>query len=150
MDAKKILVTTDFNKFTENALPYIKTLTKEDNAEFHILYVMQDIAHIEPWYGDFAWDHADKLVQLTTKTSERRLDQICDKYLEGCSLFTKHTALGEPSEEILKFIENENIDMVVMTTHPDKKGPIHDSVTKKVLNMSPVPVTTIEIGSKQM
>jgi len=53
MEFKKILCPTDFSRNAQKALPHVKSLTKKYNAEIHVLYVIEDIANHEPWYGEF-------------------------------------------------------------------------------------------------
>jgi len=47
MEFKKILWPTDFSPNAEKALPYVQSLTRQYNAEIHVLYVAQDIVHHE-------------------------------------------------------------------------------------------------------
>ena len=146
MELKKILWPTDFSPNAEKALPYVESLTRQYNAEIHILYVIQDIAHHESWYGEFGKGHIDKLMEWAHISAKKRLDQICSKYLDGCPLYTKHIAVGEPAEEIIKLIESETIDLVVMASHGEKGNFAFGSVTEKVIKNSKVPVTTIPIA----
>lgn len=146
MEIKKLLWPTDFSSNAEKALPYVESLIKQYNAEIHIIYVIQDIAHHESWYGEFGKDHINKLMEWANISAKKRLDQICNKYLDGCPLYIKHIAVGEPSEEIIKLIESENIDLVVMASHGEKGKFAFGSVTEKVIKSSKVPVTIIPIA----
>lgn len=148
MEFKKILWPTDFSPNAEKALPYVESLTQQYNAEIHVLYVIQDIAHHESWYGEFGKGHIEELMQWADKSATKRLDQICNKYLNECPLYIKHIAVGEPAEEIIKLIESESIDLVVMASHGEKGNFSFGSVTEKVIKNSKVPVTTIPIASK--
>ena len=112
-----------------------------------MLYVIEDIAHHKGWYGDFDKSHVDKLMDWANKSAEKRLAQICEKYLDGCPLYIKHIAIGDPAKEILKLIEEEGVDMVVMASHGEKGHFRFGSVTEKVLKNSPIPVTTIPIST---
>ena len=87
MEMKKILWPTDFSSNAEAALPHVQSLTEKYQAEIHVLYVIEDTAHHEGWYGDFDKTHVDKLMERGQKTAQKRLDQICEKYLEGCPLY---------------------------------------------------------------
>jgi len=73
------------------------------------------------------------------------LNQICEKYLNSCPLYIKHIAIGDPTQEILKLIDKEEIDLVVMASHGSQGKYRFGSVTEKVLKNSAVPVTTIPI-----
>ena len=145
MGVKKVLWPTDFSSSAEKALPYVTSLTQQYQAEIHVLYVIEDIAHHEAWYGEFDKTHVTELMDRAGKSAHKRLDQICDKYLHGCPLYIKHVAVGDPAREILKLIEKEKIDVVVMATRGHGGHFAFGSVAEKVLKNSPVPVTTIPV-----
>jgi nucleotide-binding universal stress UspA family protein len=111
-----------------------------------VLYVIEDIAHHESWYGDFDIAHINKLMQWADKSANKRINQICEKYLEGCPMYIKHIAIGDPAQEILKLIDKEKVDMVVMANKGEKGIFRFGSVTEKVLKNSPIPVTTIPVN----
>ncbi len=145
MKIKKILWPTDFSSNAEKALPYVQSLTKQYSAQVHVLYVIQDIAHHKSWYGEFGENRIDELMEHSAKTAKKRLDQICEKYMGDCSFFEKHIAVGDPAQEILKFIKDKKIDQVVMATHGEKGHFQFGSVCEKIMKNSPVPVTAIPI-----
>ncbi|MDX9786876.1 MAG: universal stress protein [Desulfobacterales bacterium] len=148
MDAKKILWPTDFSGISEKALPYVKSLTQY-GAEVHVLYVIEDIAHHDGWYGSFEGKHVKELMEHLSKTATKRLGQICEKYLDSCPLYIKHIAIGDPAKEILKLIEKEKLDIVVMASHGEKGNFRFGSVAEKVVKNSPVPVTIIPVELNQ-
>jgi nucleotide-binding universal stress UspA family protein len=53
--------------------------------------------------------------------------------------------VGDPAQEILKLIDQEGVDLVVMASRGQKGNYRFGSVSEKVLKNSPVPVTTIPI-----
>jgi nucleotide-binding universal stress UspA family protein len=148
MEVKKILWPTDFSDNSEHALPYVTSLGEKYQTEVHVLYVIPELADHEPWYGEFDQSHIDKIHEWERKTAEKRLNEICEKYLKGCLLYVRHIAMGDPAEEILKLVENEKVDMVVMASH-GRKGHFHfGSVAERVVKNAPVPVITIPISSR--
>jgi len=60
-------------------------------------------------------------------------------------LYIKHIATGDPAREILKLIDLEKVDLVVMASHGQKGNFRFGSVAEKVLKNSPVPVTMIPV-----
>ena len=143
MEVNKILWPTDFSKISEIALPHIKSLTEKYDAEIHILYVIEDIAHHGGWYGAFEEKRVKELMAHANKTANNRLGKICEKYLEDCPLYIKHVSIGDPAKEILKLVQNEKMDIVVMASHGEKGNFRFGSVAEKVLKNSPIPVTII-------
>lgn len=153
LDVKKVLWPTDFSSSAEKALPFVTSLTMKYGAEIHVLYVIEDIAHHVSWYGEFDKTHTDKLMQWADKSAKERLDRICEKYLDGCPLYIKHIAVGDPAVEILKLAEEENVDLIVMASQGKSGHFRFGSVSEKVLKESPVPVTTVPVkgsGSKDV
>ena len=148
MEAKKLLWPTDFSSNAEKAIDYVTSFTEKYQTEVHLLYVIEDVTHHESWYGEFGRTHMDKIQDWEKKEAKKRLDQICDKYLKGAPLYTKHIAIGDPAKEILHFIEKEQVDMVVMATHGRGGYFPFGSVTEKVVKNSPVPVVPIPISRK--
>ena len=149
MELKKILWPTDFSNNSEHALPYVTSLGEKYHTEVHVLYVIPELGNHEPWYGEFDRSHIEKIHEWERKTAEKRLNEVCEKYLVGCPLYIRHIAMGDPAQEILKLVEEEKVDMVVMSSH-GRKGHFHfGSVAEKVVKESPVPVVTIPISSKK-
>ena len=143
MEIKKILWPTDFSKNAEFALPYINSLSQKYGAEIHILYVGEDLSHHEAWYGEFETSHIPKIREWEEKAASKKLEDICANHLQGCPRFIKHVKVGDPAQEILRAIEQEKVDVVVMATHGMKGHFPFGSVTEKVVKNSPVPVLTI-------
>jgi nucleotide-binding universal stress UspA family protein len=148
MAVKRILWPTDFSSISERALPHVKALTQAEPAEIHVLYVIEDTAHHDGWYGAFEEKRVQELMEHANRTATKRLGQICEKYLEGCPLYIKHVAIGDPATEILKLIRKEQVDQVVMASHGAKGQFRFGSVADKVLKHSPVAVTIIPVDPK--
>ncbi|MBW1700363.1 MAG: universal stress protein [Deltaproteobacteria bacterium] len=143
MKIKRILWPTDFSKNAQCALPYVQSLTEKYQTEVHVLYVIEDIAHHESWYGEFQKNHVDKLMQWAKESATKRLSQICEKYLKGCPLYIQHIAIGDPAKEILELADKENIDMIVMATRGIKGHFKFGGVIEKVVKNASIPVVTI-------
>jgi nucleotide-binding universal stress UspA family protein len=76
---------------------------------------------------------------------KRRLDEFVAEHLkDGCVSVVK-VIPGDPAEQILRYIDVEGIDLVVMSTH-GRKGldrVLFGSVANHVVTTSPVPVMTV-------
>ncbi len=145
MPVKKILWPTDFSGSAQKALPYVNSLTAKYDAEIHVLYVIEDLT-VHKWYGEFEDDRVSKILEWEEKTASKRLKQVCEDYLNGCPLYVKHVAVGDPPTEILKLIDAETIDMVVMATRGAAGRFAFGSVAEKVVKHATVPVVTIPIA----
>jgi nucleotide-binding universal stress UspA family protein len=143
MNLKKILWPTDFSENAAQALSYVTSLSETYQTEVHVLYVLEPFAPAGAWYGDFDQAEIEKMQDMEKERAEKRLGEICQSYLDGCPLYIRHTAIGDPASEILKLIEKENPDLVVMATLGRKGQFAFGSVAEKVLKHSPVPVLAV-------
>jgi nucleotide-binding universal stress UspA family protein len=77
--------------------------------------------------------------------AERRLYEFVDEHFSDFANTKAVVVAGDASEEIINFIEEQNIDLVIMGTH-GRKGMdkiIFGSVAERVLKTSPVPVMVV-------
>jgi len=79
------------------------------------------------------------------EAAEKFMDRVCEQQMKGCPNFERRIFSGDPAAEILKTIDSEAVDLVVMGTHGYKglEQAIFGSVARKVVKNSPVPVLTI-------
>jgi len=145
MEVTRILWPTDLSGNAEKALDYVTSLSEKYQSEVHVLYVIEQLAHHEPWYGVFEKSHVEKIQEWEETTAKKRLDDICETFLKGCPLYIKHTAVGDPAQQILQFIEKEEIDLVVMASHGQKGHFRFGGVAEKVIRNSQVPVVVIPV-----
>jgi nucleotide-binding universal stress UspA family protein len=134
MEIKKILWPTDFSENAAKALPAVTSLSQKYQAEVHILYVLKDYPEFGASYGYHDPADYEKMRQWEQETAESRLDEICEKFLNECPLYFRHISVGDPVKEILKLIQTEGIDMVVMASRGSEAhfdfGTVADRVTK--------------------
>jgi nucleotide-binding universal stress UspA family protein len=148
---KKILWPTDLSDNAAQALPLVTSLTQKYNAEIHLLFVAEDISQVINFYGE---DHPAPVAEFREwliQKADRKMEELCDKELGGCPYYQRHIKVGDPAQEILKMIEQERIDLVVMATHghgygthPHRPGQtIFGTVSEEVVKNSPIPVLTV-------
>ncbi|MGD9080017.1 MAG: universal stress protein, partial [Desulfobacterales bacterium] len=81
MEIKKILWPTDFSENAAKALPLVTSLVQKYGAEIHILYVLKDYPAFGASYGYNDPDDIEKMKQWEQETAEKRLNEICEKFL---------------------------------------------------------------------
>jgi len=143
MEIKRILWPTDLSGNSENALPFVVSMSRKFDSEIHILYVMEELAIHEPWYGVFEKTHIEKIHDWERQKAAERLDALCDEHLKGCPLFVRHISAGDPAEEILKLIGDAGIDLVTLARVGRGGRFKSGSVSEKVTRNAPVPVIII-------
>ena len=145
MDIKKILWATDLSQNAEKALPFVTSLSEKYQTEVHILYVLEELGHFGASYGDYDRAHMEKMQEMERKEAETRLDEICKASLDSCPLYIRHTSMGDPASEILKLVDKEKPDMVVLTGR-GRKGRFHlGSVADRVIRHSQIAVLMVPV-----
>lgn len=145
MEITRILWPTDLSGNAEYARPYVQSLSEKYHCEVHVLYVIKDIANHEPWYGEFDEERIDKILEWEKEKAEKRLEQICDNYLQGCPLYIRHTKVGDPAREILNLAEKEQVDLIVMSVKGENAYFGYGSVAEKVSRNAGVPVMSVPV-----
>jgi nucleotide-binding universal stress UspA family protein len=145
MKIERILWPTDFSQNAAEALPYATSLTEKYGAEIHILYVLKEYPAVGVHYGEYDPGDIETMQRLEKEMAEKRLDEICEKFLNQCPLFIRHIRVGDPANEILGLIQKENIDLVIMANRGSESHFDFGSVADHVLKCTTVPVVLIPV-----
>jgi nucleotide-binding universal stress UspA family protein len=145
MSFDQILWPTDFSENAAKALPTVSLMAEKFGATIHILYVMRDYPAFGASYGEHNPEDYEKMKKWEKEMAEKRLDELCQNFLNSCPLFIKHIAVGDPAKEILKSIQKENIGLVVMTSRGSENHFDFGSVADKVVKCTTVPILTIPV-----
>lgn len=150
-EIKRILWPTDLSENSAQALPLVTSLSQKYGAEVHLLFVAEDISQVVNFYGQ---DHPGPVKEFrdwVIKKAQERMERLCQSELGGCPLYQKSIVVGDPAQEILRYVDEEKIDLVVMathghgwSTHQHRPGQVpFGSVSEEVVKHSPVPVLTV-------
>lgn len=144
IDLHRILVPTDFSKFSENALKYGAAFAEKFSAELHLLHVVQDLALFIPEavLGTPAVVPPVEQFLASAKTALQRV--VAELKLPGVTVIP-HVAEGVPFEEIIRAAREKDIDLIVLGTH-GHTGLAHmlmGSVAEKVVRKAPCPVLSV-------
>jgi nucleotide-binding universal stress UspA family protein len=145
MEIKRILWPTDFSENASRALPLVTSLSQQYGAEIHILYVMKDYPEFGAHYGDFDPQEKETMHAMEKEMAEKRLTEICDKFLNECPLYIRHIAVGEPAQVILDFVTKETIDLVVLASRGSESHFDFGSVADRVIKCTTVPVVIVPV-----
>jgi nucleotide-binding universal stress UspA family protein len=144
---EKILFPCDFTENSSKILPYVLSMAEKFNSQIYLLHVAPDLGKWATEYISHTAHYAsvDMFQKEALEGAEKAMDRVCEEQLESCPNFQRRVVAGDPAAEILKTIEAENIDMVIMGTH-GRKGMEHaifGSVAENVVKKSPVPVLVV-------
>ncbi len=144
---KKILVPTDFSKYSENALHAASLIAKEHNAEIIVLHMMGLTG--SGLNKNANRGAAEAIFHL--KLAEKEFNDLLNKdYLKGITVKEKvenYTNFIELNAVVLK----NDIDLIVMGSHGSSgfEEAFVGSNTEKVVRTSDVPVLVIKSRMKQ-
>ena len=143
VEIKKILFPYDLSENALKIVPYVLSVSEAYNSTICLLHVV-DL--LDKWDNVFI-HHAsmDAFEKKALEAAEDALRKICEEHFQGRPNFQKRIVSGVPATEILRTIDSEDIDLVIMGTH-GRKGLEHiifGSVVENVIKKSPVPVLTI-------
>jgi len=144
MEISKILFATDFSAGSRQAAPYAADLAKRYGATLYILHVIQDIEKITEWYAPKV--NLNELHKVMEEKSKQELQNCCTSGLGGYQKVEYKLVKGVPSEEILKFQQENNIGMIVIGTHSrtsTSKAEIFGTTADRVVKESSCPVLTV-------
>ena len=154
LEIKNSLFPCDLTKDTSKILPYVLSFSEQYDSTIYVLHVVQGLQRwgelvdeLQKWSSlyNIRGSLRDDMHKEAIESGKNALDKLCEENLQSYPKFQKRIVLGDPATEILKTIESENIDLVVMGTYVREglEKIIVGSVTNKVVAKSPVPVITI-------
>lgn len=141
---KKILFATDFSECAKAAQDYAAALAEQFQAELHVLHVMPDIAMMMPDPGTALSLPQNYLLDLKTE-AQKSLDKLLpDASKRGISA-VRNVRMGNPFVEIVKYAEENGIDLIVVGTH-GRGALMHlllGSVAEKIVRKAKCPVLSV-------
>lgn len=144
IDLHRILVPTDFSKFSENALLYGIAFAEKFAAELHLIHVVQDLALFVPDAVTVPPIVVPPMAEMATSV-RLALDRLIQEHNLTRLSVKAEVREGSPYFEIVRYAKETNIDLIVMGTHG--RGVLAHvlmgSVTEKVVRKAPCPVLTV-------
>jgi nucleotide-binding universal stress UspA family protein len=110
----KILFPSELREYSLKILPYVLSLSEKYNSSIYLLHVIDDISK----WGGFYIPHIslDVYQKEAMEAALKFMDKVCEQQMKGCPNFERRICSGDPADEILKTINAEAIDLVVMGT----------------------------------
>ncbi len=142
-----ILVPTDCSELSQNAARYAVDFAKKFNANLTLLLVTATEAlTVLNDYGYFSPELHQKLIAESSSRAESQLKEFWDSVAVPDINANLVNAKGDAFYEIIRYAEENNIDLIIMGTHGRTgiKHIVMGSVAEKVVRYSPNPVLTIK------
>ncbi|MDY6837726.1 MAG: universal stress protein [Thermodesulfobacteriota bacterium] len=140
---KNILFPIDFSECSEKVFPQALDMAKKFNARLHLLFVARDISYLTT--VSVPKDTLMNTVAEIARGAEEEMEAFCKKQLSDFSDYEAKVLIGNPGEDILKYAQDEDIDLIIMGTHGRKglERTLMGSVADLVVRRASVPVMTV-------
>ena len=115
---KKIAFCTDFSENANQAFEQAFDLTLKYQAQLLLVHVVPPLVFPSPVMEDFISEQAN--LQFSEDAIKRAKEQMESNYLQKIGDYQNvlvRVLSGHPASEILNFVEQEKVDLVVMGTH---------------------------------
>jgi nucleotide-binding universal stress UspA family protein len=148
---KKIAFCTDFSENANQAFDLAFDLTLKYQAQLLLIHVVPPLVFPSPVMEDFISEQAN--LQFSEDAMQRAMEQMEKNYLGKMDDYQNalvRVLSGHPASEILNFIDQEKVDLVVMGTH-GFTGLAHfflGSTAEKVVRRADCSVLTVHQGKK--
>jgi nucleotide-binding universal stress UspA family protein len=147
---KTVLVPTDFSTTSDSALRYGKALAQAFGATLHVVHVIEE-PYGQPWAVEAYGFSLAALQEEWVKDAGTRLaGSLTDEERTALKAVTT-TVLGHPVMEILRYANDNAVDLIVIGTHG--RGPLGHvvlgSVAERVVRKAPCPVLTVRTPERE-
>ena len=151
---KRLLVPLDGSRFGSRALRYATAVAQHFDAEIILIRVIRPTTPViaAEAHGIASPAESEIAVQAALEADKRKTARAKRYLSEKVRIIkSRHTkasyrmAIGDPAQSIMQFSKNENVDLIVMTTH-GKSGlrrAVMGSIADVVIRESGKPVLVI-------
>lgn len=142
---ERILLPTDMSAGIEQAKDHAIDAASRYNAELHVLYVVDSDAY-SSYPGDEYVHEFEGLEAALETAGQQAVDEIIDNAERANVEATGVIRHGIPHEEILRYMEEADIDLTVIGSknRPGEYRRLLGSVAQRVANMAERPVTIVK------
>jgi nucleotide-binding universal stress UspA family protein len=145
---QKIVVLLDGSEASEQALPYAIEHARLCGAEINVLRVWEP-SPVQDYPGAnenlSLEEHRRRALEHGHKETSEYLSRLATRLAQDGISAKIHSLLGDPAEEIVKYVTDRDFDLVIMTTHArcgEGLWPL-GSMTDKVLHRTTNPILLV-------
>jgi nucleotide-binding universal stress UspA family protein len=146
---RKLLVPTDFSESARHALTYGVSFAREYGAELTLLHVVENLT--VGYASDLFPVPMAEVFQEISGYAKAELAKLAEVAREKQVSVVEEVVQGKPSAEIIRFAQEQAIDMIVLGTHG--KGMLDQalfgSTTERVVRRAPCPVLTVRLAEHE-
>lgn len=145
MPTKKILFCTDFSENSLAARNLAIEYAAAFDAELYILHVISAHFRTYPVYETMIPVDVELLEQQIQEGAQNQLDMLANECGNQVKEVKTSFATGTPAVEVVRFAEEQSIDLIVMGTHgwTGFKHLVLGSTAENVVRTASCPVLTV-------
>lgn len=146
---KRILVPCDFSKEAVSAFRVALDIARNSRGEVHLVNVVElPVMHDTVLMPVLSFEEA--LLKELEEKGEKQFKKLKKKYALDFKKVTDQVIYGSPSLMILRYVEEQGIDLIIMGTKGASglREALIGSNTEKIVRRSPVPVLTVKKNFK--
>lgn len=114
MDIKKIVFATDFSAGSRYTAPYAADMARRFGAKLYVIHVAQEFGKMSSWYAPKV--NLSELQKAVEEKSKQELQLCCTEGFGDFKDVEYRLLKGSPYEQILKFQQDNEADMIVIST----------------------------------
>lgn len=137
-----VLVPTDGSERALAALEHATSLANQYDATLHTIHVVQATGIADALDGD----QFENVIERIEDAGENAVEAVIEEARAADVTDVESSVVrGIPAEEIVQYVEQEEIDVVVMATagRTRDEREVVGSVTERVIRTSPAPVFSV-------
>jgi nucleotide-binding universal stress UspA family protein len=144
-DIKKIMVPIDFSKGSKKLLKFATYFAEKFDATIYIVSVVE----FQSTYSYYEFDPLDTIATLKEDImdyAQKQMDTFLEENREQLIVpFESSLLTGRVAEELIRYAEDERIDMIIIGTHGYRglDRMLFGSVASKVIKLAPCPTLTV-------
>lgn len=140
---KRILFPVDLTENSDKLVPYVLTMAQTFSAAVHVLFVVRIFQYFTDIY--VAPPSISVFENELVEGARKKMVEFTQTHFAEVPQAQSKVLLGDPSDVILEYIDEHQMDVVIMGTH-GRKGldrVLFGSVAERVVKNSRVPVLVI-------
>jgi nucleotide-binding universal stress UspA family protein len=140
---ERILFPVDLTENAEKLAPYVVTMARKLEAEVHVLFIVRIFRYFTKIY--VAPPSIEEFERELKQGAIKKMSEFVGIHFRDLPQVHSAVIFGDPADAIVKFIDDQDIHMVIMGTH-GRKGldrVLFGSVAEWVIKHAGVPVLVI-------
>ena len=140
---KKILCPVDLSDVSPKIAPYVVSMAEKYDAEVFLLF----IARLFKYYANIYVPAVSisSFEDALCQGAQKGLDEFAEEFFRDVPKLFKEVVAGYPGQEIVKYAEKNEMDLIIIGTHGRKglDSILFGSVAEYVVKNSSVPVMSV-------